>query len=69
MPYCSGYIFSKGFNDLQTTHPEIQKSWLIESGSADENLEIIESNICASKRGIRLIKLPMKAQNWIMPII
>ena len=28
-PYCSGYIFSKGFNDLQTTHPEIQKSWLL----------------------------------------
>ena len=27
--YCSGYIFSKGFNDLQTTHPEIQKSWLL----------------------------------------
>ncbi len=22
-PYCSGYIFLKGFNDLQTTHPEI----------------------------------------------
>ena len=28
-PYCSGYIFSKGFNGLQTTHPEIQKSWLL----------------------------------------
>ena len=22
-PYCSGYIFLKGFSDLQTTHPEI----------------------------------------------
>lgn len=22
-PHCSGYIFLKGFNDLQTTHPEI----------------------------------------------
>ena len=26
-PYCSGYIFSKGFNDLQTTHPEIASEW------------------------------------------
>ena len=26
-PYCSGYIFLKGFNDLQTTHPEIASEW------------------------------------------
>ena len=26
-PYCSGYIFLKGFNDLQTTHPEIALEW------------------------------------------
>lgn len=26
-PYCSGYIFLKGFNDLQTTHPEIAAEW------------------------------------------
>ena len=150
-PYCSGYIFSKGFNDLQTTHPEIASEWseknlplkpdevnaksrknvwwkcrhdhswsmkinertilkkgcriceqeylslfsalavsyysnrkglkaelgsdrllgvpletyipseklTIESGSADENLEIMKAYMC-KQRGIRLIKLPMK---------
>ena len=26
-PYCSGYIFLKGFNDLQTTYPEIASEW------------------------------------------
>ena len=26
-PYCSGYIFMKGFNDLQTTHPKIASEW------------------------------------------
>ena len=26
-PYCSGYIFLKGFNDLQTTHPKIASEW------------------------------------------
>ena len=150
-PYCSGYIFLKGFNDLQTTHPEIASEWseknlslkpdevnaksrknvwwkcrhghswsmkinertilnkgcriceqeylslfpalavsyysnrkglkaelgsdrllgvpletyiaseklAIESGSADENLEIMKAYMC-KQRGIRLIKLPMK---------
>ena len=150
-PYCSGYIFSKGFNDLQTTHPEIASEWseknlplkpdevnaksrknvwwkcrhghswsmkinertilkkgcriceqeylslfpalavsyysnkkglkaeldsdrllgvpletyipseklAIESGSADENIEIMKAYMC-EQRGIRLIKLPMK---------
>ena len=150
-PYCSGYIFSKGFNDLQTTHPEIASEWseknlplkpdevnaksrknvwwkcrhdhswsmkinertilnkgcriceqeylslfpalavsyysnkkglkaelgsdrllgvpletyipseklAIESGSADENIEIMKAYMC-KQRGIRLIKLPMK---------
>ncbi len=150
-PYCSGYIFLKGFNDLQTTHPEIASEWseknlplkpdevnaksrknvwwkcrhghswsmkinertilkkgcriceqeylslfpalavsyysnrkglkaelgsdrllgvpletyipseklAIESGSADENIEIMKAYMC-KQRGIRLIKLPMK---------
>ena len=150
-PYCSGYIFLKGFNDLQTTHPEIASEWseknlplkpdevnaksrknvwwkcrhdhswsmkinertilnkgcriceqeylslfpalavsyysnkkglkaelgsdrllgvpletyipseklAIESGSADENIEIMKAYMC-EQRGIRLIKLPMK---------
>ena len=26
-PYCSGYIFLKGFNDLRTTHSEIASEW------------------------------------------
>lgn len=116
-PYCSGYIFLKGFNDLQTTHPEIASEWseknlslkpdevnaksrknvwwkcrkcgnewksvinarvkgtvllgvpletyipseklAIESGSADENIEIMKAYMC-KQRGIRMIKLPMK---------
>ena len=31
----------------------------IESGSADENIEIMKAYMC-KQRGIRLIKLPMK---------
>ena len=38
-PYCSGYIFLKGFNDLQTTHPEIASEW------SEKNLPL---NNCAS---------------------
>ncbi len=26
-PYCSGYTFLKGFNDLATTHPELAAEW------------------------------------------
>ena len=46
-PYCSGYIFLKGFNDLQTTHPEIASEW------SEKNLSLKDStfNVAATSKG------------------
>ena len=38
-PYCSGYIFLKGFNDLQTTHSEIASEW------SEKNLPLTPDDI------------------------
>ena len=43
-PYCSGYIFSKGFNDLQTTHPEIASEW------SEKNLPLKPDEVNAKSR-------------------
>ena len=43
-PYCSGYIFSKGFNDLQTTHPEIASEW------SEKNLLLKPDEVNAKSR-------------------
>ena len=43
-PYCSGYIFLKGFNDLQTTHPEIASEWL------EKNLPLKPDEVNAKSR-------------------
>lgn len=43
-PYCSGYIFSKGFNDLQTTHPEIASEW------SEKNLPLKSDEVNAKSR-------------------
>ena len=42
-PYCSGYIFLKGFNDLQTTHPEIASDW------SEKNLPLKPDEVNASR--------------------
>ena len=56
-PYCSHNKVLAGFNDLETYIPS--EKLAIESGSADENIEIMKAYMC-KQRGIRLIKLPMK---------
>lgn len=38
----------------------------LESGSADENIETMKAYMC-KQRGTRLIKLPMKGAERIMP--
>ena len=43
-PYCSGYIFLKGFNDLQTTHPEIASEW------SEKNLPLKPDEVNAKSR-------------------
>ena len=43
-PYCSGYIFLKGFNDLQTTHPEIASEW------PEKNLPLKPDEVNAKSR-------------------
>ena len=43
-PYCSGYIFLKGFNDLQTTHPEIASEW------SEKNLTLQPDEVNAKLR-------------------
>ena len=43
-PYCSGYIFLKGFNDLQTTHPEIASEW------SEKNLSLKPDEVNAKSR-------------------
>ena len=43
-PYCSGYIFLKGFNDLQTTHPEIATEW------SEKNLPLKPDEVNAKSR-------------------
>ena len=43
-PYCSGYIFLKGFNDLQTTHPEIASEW------SEKNLLLKPDEVNAKSR-------------------
>ena len=43
-PYCSGYIFMKGFNDLQTTHPEIVSEW------SEKNLPLKPDEVNAKSR-------------------
>ena len=43
-PYCSGYIFMKGFNDLQTTHPEIASEW------SEKNLPLKPDEVNAKSR-------------------
>ena len=43
-PYCSGYIFLKGFNDLQTTHPEIAAEW------SEKNLPLKPDEVNAKSR-------------------
>ena len=43
-PYCSGYIFLKGFNDLQTTHPEIASEW------SEKNLTLQPDEVNAKSR-------------------
>ena len=73
-PICSGARVIAGINDLATLEPLLAKQWskknkikptevseklAIESGSADENIEIMKAYMC-EQRGIRLIKLPMK---------
>ena len=42
--YCSGYIFLKGFNDLQTTHPEIASEW------SEKNLSLKPDEVNAKSR-------------------
>lgn len=43
-PYCSGYIFLKGFNALQTTHPEIASEW------SEKNLPLKPDEVKAKSR-------------------
>jgi DNA-directed RNA polymerase subunit RPC12/RpoP len=43
-PYCSGYIFLKEFNDLQTTHPEIASEW------SEKNLPLKPDEVNAKSR-------------------
>ena len=43
-PYCSGYIFLKGSNDLQTTHPEIALEW------SEKNLPLKPDEVNAKSR-------------------
>ena len=43
-PYCSGYIFLKGFNDLQTTHLEIASEW------SEKNLPLKPDEVNAKSR-------------------
>ena len=43
-PYCSGYIFLKGFNDLQTTHPKIASEW------SEKNLPLKPDEVNAKSR-------------------
>ena len=43
-PYCSGYIFLKGFNDLQTTRPEIASEW------SEKNLPLKPDEVNAKSR-------------------
>lgn len=43
-PYCSGYIFLKGFNDLQTTRPEIASEW------SEKNLSLKPDEVNAKPR-------------------
>lgn len=43
-PYCSGYIFLKGFNDLQTTHSEIASEW------SEKNLPLKPDEVNAKSR-------------------
>ncbi len=49
-PYCSGYIFLKGFNDLQTTHPEIASEW------SEKNLPLKLDTIGKNIRKFRLAR-------------
>ena len=49
-PYCSGYIFLKGFNDLQTTHPEIALEW------SEKNLPLKLDTIGKNIRKFRLAR-------------
>ena len=43
-PYCSGYIFLKRFNDLQTTHPKIASEW------SEKNLPLKPDEVNAKSR-------------------
>ena len=43
-PYCSGYIFLQGFNDLQTTHSEIALEW------SEKNLPLKPDEVNAKSR-------------------
>ena len=43
-PYCSGLILKQGFNDLQTTHPELVSEW------SERNLPLTADKINAKSR-------------------
>ena len=61
-PYCSGYIFLKGFNDLQTTHPEIASEW------SEKNLPLKPDEVNAKSRKNIWWKCRKCGNEWSMKI-